>query len=289
MSRIGFSKCSILYAQARINSFEVSEPPCIPDSVVLDSYKYGVFSRGNFQIGTMGDGYVAINPYSPANNPTFASVNLTTSPTYVSTGYGGTAAAGVVGANNNSPFTQLGFTNGQNYYRTVGCGLRVRYMGSELNRSGRYICYREPNNNNINAGVTNATLMNNTETTSCPCGPEWCYVHFSPALAQDLAYGALATGNNLSMLIMVNGGTAGTVYEYEAVWWFETTGGLLPMLTPSSSDPQGFAVAQSALAVTQPTNTPSETWKLFLSEAGSIVKDTLSFLGPAVKVAATFL
>lgn len=290
LTKLGFSKCSILYAMARINSFQLNEPPCIPDEVVLVSYKYGAFTRGNFTIGTnavSNDGFVAQNPYSPGN--TNLSVSTTTA-AYVNSGYtiGG---VGVLGLPNNSPFPTANFLAGgvpQNYFRVVGAGIRARYMGSELNRSGRYIMYRDANNNNIQTNPNSSFFMNTLETTSCPVGPDWCYCHFSPAIAQDLVYGNAVAASFLCNLILVNGGVSGTVFEFEAVWWFEATGPLLPVMSASSSDPQGFAVTQSALATTQPTQTPASSWKSFLTEASSIVKDTLSFIGPAAKAAAMF-
>jgi hypothetical protein len=83
------SSCSAEYAKALIDPWCVTIPPCVPDTIVLPSFKYSTRGRGNFVIGTAGVGYIAMLPINGATsdrgcvaytNATYAATTITNTP-----------------------------------------------------------------------------------------------------------------------------------------------------------------------------------------------------------------
>jgi len=281
------SYCSELYAQALIDPWAVEDPPCIPDATIVPSFKFGARARGTFYIGTMGFGYIFVNPYAP----------WSTAPSgqYTNSAYVGTPPAQILSASEvntsqvftDSPFVFTQFSGYPNLYsRTVGSGLAVRYTGNEMARGGSIIINRVNDNGNPTYPFTATQMLQNKESVTVPVDRNWHYCVYKPAVEQDTAYAFINT-NVFPMSILVQGAGPGQSFEYDWVTWFEVIGPQIPNLTPSHSDPLGLSVIKSATAINQPVMTPSQNWSHFLSEVGTIAEDTLSFLGRGVGVLAT--
>jgi len=274
-----FSQCTKDYANALIDPWTVTRPPCVPDNVTLPSFKFGARQRSTFVIGTLGVGYVFVNPYLP-----YKDVDVTgffTSSTYASADIEGGGVLGVVPFQNDSPFTKAEFGPLLNQSRLVGCGLRARYTGTEISRSGQAISFRQPTNNDMFYGgsVSESEILTFKETTTNPVDRQWHYAIYRPATPTDLAYSnPTALTANFCLLIAVFGGQPGQSYEFDYVSWFEVVGSNLPNLTRSHADPIGMAAVSMAMPIVQPTRSPTNTLRGFLKEMASGVNMAMSFM-----------
>jgi hypothetical protein len=280
-SRTRFSDCALTYAQAVIDPWSVKTPPCVPDMYNIPSWKFGSRSRGSFQIGTMGVGYLIVNPYAIGN---------TTSVAYGTTGAFNTAAFGSVAETNTTqifgttPFAPSIISTTNCQYRVVGCGVAVRWIGSELNRSGQMILYRDPNNGTPVGGATASILLLNTETTTVPMDREWHFINWKPVSANDYEYNT-SIGTTFPLLLLVAGSIVNQGIEFDIVQWFEMSGQALPNMTPTDSDPIGMAIIRSAMGTPQSPDSPKEAFERFLQSAGRIADSTLSIIGKGAPLA----
>lgn len=280
------SDCTRDYASALMNPWDMEKPPCIPDLITLPSYKFGARAKGTFTIGTAGCGFVAISPYTAVGKPSSGvgqyHVYYTTG-SYALATY--TDVGGTAGLQATYNDTSLIFDNISRkgfQFRTVGCGVKCRYIGSEINRSGRIVEYRQPNNQAITVGSSAADLLLNREANTAPNDRLEHYVQFRPSNQADLYYQDQVLFQNPTMVLFVEGGTVGQSFEYDAIWWFECTGQLLPSLSKSHSDPMGIAAVHGALPLHQPTGTPAQNSKSFLGKVVDFAKSSFSFIGPMI-------
>jgi len=278
-SYTGFSKCTKDYAVALIDPWSISMAPCVPDNITLPSYKFGVRARGNFQIGTAGTGCVYINPYIPYSDANHA--GFFTTSTYASPDVDGAGVTGINPFFNDSPFVQADFGPLLNNSRVVGCGLRARYTGTEIQRSGNAISFRSPTNGNflVSGAVTESQLLLSKEASTSPVDRDWHYAIYRPSTPTDLAYSdPTALAGNYCMLFAVFGGQPGQSFEFDYVAWFEIVGTNLPNLTRSHSDPIGLSAVSMAMPLIQPTRDPKSSLRDFIHEMAVGVSTAMSFM-----------
>lgn len=285
MSMGSLSQCSRDYAQALINPWDVEIPPCIPDLIVLPSYKFGVRARGTFQIGTAGIGFVCLNPYAVGVDAFPAPIRsgYYTTSAYTLNTFDIGAAAGVLPFNTDTQFKSGDIGQKGIQYRVVGAGIKARYTGVEINRGGRCLSVRHPNNQAIPAW-TAQELLAWKETVTNPADREFHFVQFRPANQYDVSYRDIVIAGN-SLLLFVEGSVAGVSYEYDVVVWYEVTGTPLPNLTPSHADPLGVAAIHAALPAHQPTETPKKAEKTFMEEVKEVASTAFSFISPIASTA----
>lgn len=277
-----FSRCTKLYATALMDPWACSEPPCIPDEISLPSYKVGPTIRGTFSIGTAGVGFILMNGYNLASDtPTVR----TTTPTYAAPIVDATLP-GTLTANNNSPFVTSQISTNGVQLRLVGAGIKCRYMGSEIQRSGRAVMVRSPVNGALPNGLPPQAYLTYRESNTAPNDRKEHFVCHRPAAALDLSYNALVTSVTTSyqMAIIVEAGTAGAgqVWEYETIQWFEVIGQPTPGFTVSHSDPLGMAATRQSLPLMQPAGSPAEALSQLMGKMASVAGSAFSFVSNAV-------
>jgi len=219
-----------MYLKALTNPFGgFASPPCIPDTVSMPSYKVRAQARGQFFIGTQGIGFVDLRPFVPYNDQVVAQATPILYPNafYIAT----TGDPSLFTIFNDSPYATT--TPGLfREYRLVGAGVRIRYIGTELNRSGRVILYRQPGKTAIPSGTNGTTFLSNRSAATAPSTRNEEAVTYIPASPSDLFYvsGAVAF-QQPTILIYIDGAVPGTSYEFELVQYFEFIGTNLPMTT----------------------------------------------------------
>lgn len=277
----GLSGCSTKYMMALTDPWDLIDPPCIPDFIVLPSFKFSARGRGVFSIGNNGVGFISIDPWAMALSD-ILSVR-TTNASYNGSGYSPTGS-GVVALTTASPVTsQLSLVRS---LRVVGASAKIRYSGTELNRGGRIIAYRTPNNTDAESQSADVFLTN-PEAVTVPVDRDWHAVNFRPARDVDLAYASTAfavSSLEFSQLLLVAGAIPGSSFEYDVIGWYEMSGTDLSQLTRSESDPLGLSVVQSVLSQFQPTTNPRTNFQRSLGTIPDIVENVMSFVGTAGKV-----
>lgn len=270
------SACAVDYALALSDPFD-GPLACVPSTYPpIPSFKTRVWSKGNISIGSSGYGFVVIAPGQCAANDSVGILSSSTA--YAQFGFPGTSLdTGVIQANTNSLFTtaQIGPVVGRAKFRQVSCGVRVWYIGSELNLQGEMYGVREPDNNSL-LGLSAATLLNYPSSrrvvvTSLRAPLEIIWIPVQPV---ELTFQTSTTNGAYSLGIVVTGPAASAgIFAYEVFSILEYVGSNVPMRTSSHADPVGFS---SVLNAVQDTG---DTW---YGRARDFAKET-------VKVAASGL
>lgn len=297
-SPLELSECAAKYAAAIMDPWNTyATGACVPYPPARPSFKATVFSRGVLSIGTAGVGFIALAP-TLANDfaaywystGTFAGSSITA--TMVATT--GVAPAAIP----NLPFTRANLTfEDATYYTTavqgriISAAISLKYIGTELNRGGRVICYASPDHQSID-GLNAANLgsraeaefstpndnrdkcwinsygINDVEFSYCEAGtdvsgnaatilrtyPLSNGEPLSSALA-DITYGAPIIGAIIT-------GEPLNQYEFEIIEHVEYIGlSAQSRLTENSADPDGLALVQTAVARTMRARTAGKPMK----------------------------
>lgn len=261
----------------------------IPGEIMLPSFKGAGRARGTFMTGTTGMGFIALNPFGVSNNSVLTDNGFSTilksdatyapsTPAYHPFTGTSTFNTGVSRTYLDTPFPVSLFA-GRNglKFRVVGAGIKVRYIGPEMYRSGRIFAYREATNQGIVDGQVIApgqslsvtAMTTNKETAIDPVTRKYFSCLYKPAKAEDLVYNEpdnVLAGypapmlQGPSMLLFVDGAsTTPLAFEYDIIVHYELVGANLPFLSLTPSDPVGKAAIVSALTSSQPT-TDQATW-----------------------------
>jgi len=294
LSPRAIAKCAQEYGVALVNPFGLrSTLPCIPDVSVMPSYKFQVKARGVFSTGTLGVGFIILDPFMMMwnngipNVPTESNTApvVFTTPTYAGTTIGYLPSedglpTGVEIGQSNSMFDSAFYSNTTRKIRLVASGLRISYVGSNFRNQGRITIYRNQGNESIVNGTTNSTMLKDNYTSICPISRKSEYVFYTPDNAEHLSYlsgrdhfdpnsGAPDAADHHCMAIFIEGGDTENPQSwlFEAISYFEMIGPNLT-LSPSHSDPVGMGTVLSSLPVKAPTSTPPVVAESLMNRVG---------------------
>lgn len=271
--RFALSPCSQLYLRAVADPFGVEGgKACVPDLIDKPSFKCLQVARGTFAAGTGGIGFIIATAHQPTSGGVVWASDSTFSGTTIPNT---TAFAGTIVTNNfNSNFVPTQFGIGLLDYRPVGAGLRIRYLGTELNRSGRVIPFRTygqfpPTHL---GGASAANFLVRPEVPSMAVDREWVTTTWIPMGMTDFNYNTLlgtvpvagTPGNSTDLAFWVDGTAPGNAFEWELYTHFEIAsedGEISPTgITPSHSDVPGMSAIRNVMETNIPAggNTVAE-------------------------------
>jgi len=249
--RVYLSPCATDYLAALTDPFNSrlrASLPCIPDTFDLPSQKFYTMNRGLFVIGTAGVGFIAVAPRVFDNNSrrfiissgtftgtTMSFANTTMTPYYSNAQY---------------PYA----STSQPLARLVSCGLRVRYVGSELNRGGQCIPVSVGTpQDNLNQNEVAGTLLARNLVEAYPCDRKWHGCVWKPMTPDETAYTLASepadSGANWKMAAFVTG-ISGEAYEFQTISFFEATSTPAQKVigeSPSHSDAEGYGFVRDFL------------------------------------------
>jgi hypothetical protein len=134
--------CTLEYTESLIDPFRKDLAPCVPYGVAIRSQKVCVFSEGSFLTGVSGWGGVTV--YGALVSDNIAAV-------FTGASYGSAVLPKFGDPNTtsinfaNSPFTGADLSaNDGVEVRLCSLGVRVRYVGTELNRGGLRYAIQHP-------------------------------------------------------------------------------------------------------------------------------------------------
>jgi len=267
---VRISQCADIYMQAIADPFrDTCRNACIPDSITLPSAKYTFSSRGIFNCGTLGFGFVGVNPWSlvkiggntNATGTSFPVVSTTSlyatasAPAFVTA-----ATANVSFAASTSVIPQVALQQGANF-RLVGCGLRVRYIGPELTRAGRVVLFRPRDNTPYGVSYSISSVLEDIFYHTSPMTREWKAISYLPSRTEDISYGSyidptvippsgIPNTDYRILWAFIDGAQPSSALEFEVIAHFEVVGrlaGQTLQVTRSHSDPVGFGAIMSSL------------------------------------------
>lgn len=296
--RLKMSPCAKHYMVALVSPFSHKQEACIPDLHAVPSKKIRVKTRGTFSTGANGYGWVVINPWSNSNDdPTvsytiaiYAGADTIANPL-------GVLPPGVVNATQGKlPYTTADFSSGSIRTRTVGIGLRVRYIGPELARSGQILGLRVPDNQTMSL-MTYGTFRSYETTKTFNNKRQWVYVMYRPVEPEDYEYSSNVAANQAgttqySMGVFVtsttdtSGNPGPAPFEWEIVRYVEYIGNIND-ITKTHVDLEGIAHIRNALPTKSTTdNIHHHVHKVVKNLSKSISENAPSFLKNTILPAA---
>lgn len=287
---VAFSDCAKKYAESLANPFTGPPDACMPDAIPIPSRKMRVFVRSVFTTGALGFGFVVIRG-SAAND---VNVCRHSEATYTG-GVIATSGLGVTPLTNNSDYTsaEFGATQDLLKMRIVSLGLRVRYIGPELNRSGQMVLLEEPNHNSLD-GLSFGDLASYQSAKIVPVDRQWHSVLYSPKLLEEVEYtrGHCPASCLDNIVVAVQGvdPTLALSFEYQYYVNFEIIGVNARGKTPSHSDPSGFSAVWGASSSKANTyvdgNDPKVHERSFLRDAARYLWENGSRIVQGITTAA---
>jgi hypothetical protein len=286
------SNCAREYLTALEFPFTQKSVACIPDLHSVPSKKVRCKTRFTFSTGTTGDGFVAFNPWCNNNSQPVG---------------GASTAAYAAGANIGDPVlpsanvaqifqTKIPYPASAFHVadpssgvqaRTVGFGLRVRYIGPEMARSGQIIAIRQPDNETLVAR-TFVTCRSYETAKTFNNKRQWVYVTYRPVKPNEYEFSADAstpsdsTNFKFPLVIAITGttntsGAPGPApFEGEVVSYVEYVGNI-DAITHSHTDINGMSHIRNALPVKSAHDNP-------LAHAHKVISSVKSSLMAAAPV-----
>jgi hypothetical protein len=267
------SPCAREYMGALQYPFSTKALACVPDMHALPSRKVRVVERGTFATGLNGFGWLVAAPWVTAKDLPCLSAT--------SAGYNGVAQISdpnVVTANVINNFqAKMPYTSNQFYAtttdpgieaRVVGAGLRVRYIGSEMARSGQIAALRHPDNESL-VGFDDRRFRSYEHCKVFPNNREWSYVTYRPAKPNEYEYSrdpeSAGDSNNykFNLGFHITGttnstGTPGSApFEFQFVQFVEYLG-KIEGVTRSHVDLPGLSHIRNSLPESSAYNNPSK-------------------------------
>jgi len=192
---------------------------CVPDLLDMPSLKLNTLHRGIITIGTAGIGFVTVAPFNFLNDSLAISYS---SSTYAGTTFAVTGTGVVLSYNTRLPYA----TADARSARLVGMGLKVRYSGTELTRSGGVVPLTALADGDSLVGLNFSDASTRPASIVYPCDRNWHGCAFKHVTANAYGYTntsfPVTTSGNAKMGAIFYG-TAGQTYEYEWVSYFEFT------------------------------------------------------------------
>lgn len=271
-------------AYARAVSDPINGPlACIPSYPALMTAKRRYWCRGVMGTSdTTGIGFVACNPQAGAFNDLNAVYY--TDATFAGTTLVG-AGTGVDNAQTNSEFASTAVTATFTgiTWRQVGGELRVRYIGTELDRGGQIVAYVSPVHQGL-GGQNISGLESQIESRLFPVTREWTSLLYRPYFEEDLELSNAQPPANSYMAVMVAAPSMTTSISFEWEYWgvYEFQGQAPKNQTPSHFDPTGFAAVHQAAQLgmmTAPTNIPGpKRQEMMVKESNNFLSNVVSWV-----------
>ena len=270
---IRLSPCGVEYLGALVAPFSHKGVACIPDLHSVPSKKVRVKTRGTFSTGTLGDGWLVTSPWCTANNAAsggytlaaYAGANTVADPTAPPVNTGQLFQSKL-------PYTvaQFAATAGANGVRarTVGHGVRIRYIGPELARSGQIIALRQPDNQTL-VGINPTGAKNFTTAKTFTNQRQWIYCNYRPVRPKEYKFSPdpctatdlVAYKFPIGFLITGTTNTSGTPgpapFEFEVIEYVEFIG-TLDNITVSHTDITAVSDVRNSLPNKSATDEPAQ-------------------------------
>ena len=177
--------------------------------------------------------------------------------TYALTTMSAAPGATVFGLQSNSSYITSQFSAAGVKYRLVSSEIRVRYVGTELNRGGNAVVYCDPNHNNV-SGFNQAILLSNPSAGRSDIEmAEWISCKYNGVVDPTEENYAFAFGtvdskaNNWLMAIAIQSAVAAQPFDYEIYCHFEIIGANSTNLSSTISDPVGHGAVNTAAQTAQ--------------------------------------
>lgn len=218
----------------------------------LPSEKNKCWARGRMSTGTAGVGYILAVPSNIACND--LNCAYVTGNAFAGTTLSNTVVASqVIGVKSNSAYAYANYGATSLKSRFVCGEIRIRYIGTELNRGGDAVVYCDTNHNSL-LGYSEANLLSYAACGRSFIGMnEWISCKYNGVVDPteenfviDPSSGTLTKNANPCMVIWINSAVAAQPFDYEVWGHFEVIGSLGAAMTTVAPDPIGHTATNGA-------------------------------------------
>jgi hypothetical protein len=250
-----FTQCAMDYYKALVDpwAYRYSERlPCIPDLTVVPSMKFNTTVIGTLKVGTNRFGYIAINPHILGSARGIGWHSLST---YTGTVVkAGPLADPTIAPIYDATFPYDGLTQ-LPAFRLVAAGVRIKYTGTELNRSGQVALGSNDAASNNFDGFTydNVASQPDTVPQSVTRGHRGCV--YKPLNVNSTTYQSqwdYFDADAMKMVAVVTG-EPGNEFAYEIVRFWEAISdgtNVVNNTSASHSDLTGVSKIRDFIATT---------------------------------------
>lgn len=266
----------------------------VPAFPSIRSEALRVFVKSTLSTGSGTWGFVLVRPEAMIAND-YDSVFY--SDAFYASNVTATSGTGVLATQSNSPYSAADFDGaaGSNKYRLVACGLRVKYVGTNLDRGGTMVGLTEPDHDTLNGHTKVQFQAYDNVSSLSPVADRWYTTRWFPVDAAEMAYQAPIPAAGvinacMAFLISAPSGSTYGVYDFEVVAHFEIVGPAARHKASRMVDPMVQTVA--AAASSYPESVVS-TEKLlrhsasYLDAATSFISSSANLIGTSAAAAAT--
>lgn len=265
-----FDNCIEDYSRALVNPFS-AKPTCLPHAPALNSLKARTFVKGTFSLNSSNMGWV-VAQRALGNNDVLcwtsksgvASPNIDIGGTYSDVHY------------NNSPYTSIDISPDGVSWRVVAMGIKVKYVGNQLNMGGQFVSLTEPDHQSLD-GKSFASLTAYESSHTGIVTREAMATVYTPIDDEEYRYLSTSEIGNGAFMGIAFSGSASTgqgPYQFEVCELYEAIGknvlGKTP--TPHIGERTGQSIAVVA-------NTPVNRIK---KEGKNAFGEIIAFAAPKI-------
>lgn len=228
--------------------------PCgIPRFPPLPSLKVASFAKGTFYGGTVGVGFVGVDPFAvqAADATSGASPIMYTGSAFAQAILDWTFnATGMYTERVNVPYDAADFGAKDLQWRLVALCLRVRYIGNTLYNEGGLVGLSHPDNQTIDT-YTAGNFLSHDRVSLIPLEKcrDWVQVSYRPSTESNFSYSETAGSASVpTMGFMVTGANTTTppVFAWEVHCIHEFIGVLARGKSQTKPSPMGFNAVVAA-------------------------------------------
>jgi hypothetical protein len=281
------SQASSDYARCIANPFNgpISGVPTMPTTL---SFKQRAWVRGTFETSASnGFGSISCSPVNTGFND-LSAIIVTTS-AYAGLVIPADGAAGSLSLTSNSQYdsTQVGEGGANLQYRPVACGLKIRYIGTELNRGGQKLGFMDPTHNGT-SGRTFSDIDGELTSVRFPVSREWTTVLYRVVNTSENQYRTNFNAGSypdhyMTFVIQAPPGIP-LAFEFECSVVMEFQGRNVRGMSPTPHDPVGFAAIDYVTQVSKALNPNSLTGE---NREGQIVGHMARYMAHGISHVAT--
>lgn len=292
VASLHLSKCAQEYFLALQAPFSHKGVACIPDLHAVPSKKVRLKTRGVFSTGQDGNGFCIVDCWANASNT--ACITASAATLISSTAPLGAFSPNTITISQDKlPYAVADFpASGQPpstgvQARTVGVGLRIRYIGAELARSGQITAVRPPDNTSL-IGVSYQQMKSYSTAKTYRNDRHWTYLMYRPVRPQEyefsVNYSTASAGDPTDppkeMGFCIEGTTqaAGTPgpapFEVETIRYVEYIGNI-DNVTKSHVDVVGMSHVRNSLNTKSSTTNPHHAVTVSLKQIEDSIGESL--------------
>lgn len=236
-------------------------PACGMPVTGFPTEKNKCWARGRMATGTNGTGFILGVPSNIAVND--ANCAYVTGATFVGT-FLDTSGTGITAVKSNSPYSSASYGAALLKSRFVAGEIRIRYIGTELNRGGDAVVYCDTNHNSLvgaTAGTEAKLLSYAASGRSFIDMHEWISCKYNGVVdpteenfVVDPSSSVLTKNASACMAIWINSAVPAQPFDYEVWGHFEVVGSLGAAMTTTTPDPIAHTAVNSAAQSAQITH-----------------------------------